>query len=282
MSESVSYRAAAPAESVREAVSSELKTRGIVFHDPSAWASARERVRQLEKHLQDELARQGGSVLSVRSDDNVVSQAFRKLQAGLAAFQRVEALSAYAAARYPERLSGLCREVRALQSGCGRGNIHEMPEHALNRLADQYQSLVADVHGELCRLERQVMLDTVSRSLGELGYAVETGRDALKATRGQTCIVAGVDSSGDLAMDMAGISGLSCIREMSRVEKMCVRKGMKLQRVFSTTHGKPEGGSLMSALKPLFDMRINVGSSKRNRLSHCGVPALRRMNGHYR
>jgi hypothetical protein len=251
MSEYISYSTTAMDGGSGSAVRQALRRQGIFFHDNKAWATARQRAEQLDKLLKEEMDKYPDNSLN-ESETSDVQKEINRVTAMFSAFSHVEEFRLGAEALNGLALQGIQRELTKLR----QSEKNQKYSQALLTMAimteKRIENLASDIQQKLCQVEKKVMFETVSASLHELGYLVEARGHCLRATRGQTCIWAEANPYGELAMDLSGFSGLSCIKEMARVEAELQKRGVILKRSASDSHGKPEGGALVKKLRPMF------------------------------
>lgn len=249
MSENVSYSAVAiDGGAVRES----LATRKIFLHDDAAWQSTEERAEALRKGLKQELdSMSRKAVLSSKSTNHCLLEAHR-LDSMMAAFSRVPAFKAFAEQAHAEEFARLRVEAAAFSSQSEKAESNNVLMQSVLAGQERLKTLATTVQKELCLVEKEVLLGAVASTLSGLGYLVETNGDALKATCNQTGFWAKAGDRGELAVDLSGHSGLSCMNEMVRIEEGLRSRGVRLRKNSSTPHGRPEGGSLVTTLRPLF------------------------------
>jgi len=249
----------ASGSAVREA----LKQNGIFFHDIKAWATARQRAEELENRLAQEMNKSCNNSL-MNIDAGNTRKEINRLDAMVTAFSQVQPFSELAKAKHGKEFKDIHTVLTHLKKSADHtGGLQEVAAtavHTQNRL----ERLACDVQQELCRVEKEVMLDAVSSSLNDIGYLMETRGDVLRATRGQTCIWAKTNPYGELSMDISGFSGLSCMKEIASVEDELKKRGVLLKRSSSQSHGRPEGGVLVKKLKPFFPSFKNVEKRRSN------------------
>ncbi len=264
MSEYVSYSVSAHGGgAVRQA----LRNRGIFFHDDAAWQTAEERAEALRRNLRQALDAMGrNSALTVGCHEEPHLEVSR-LSSMLEAFCRVPAFKGVAEQAHSEEFGRLREEIEGLsdagiKSEPGRGLLD-----AVNRAQRGLEAFAASVQRELCAAEKEAVLNTTASTLSDLGYLVEGKGDNLKATCNQMNVWARAGEHGELAVDFSGLSGLSCMKEMARIEEHLGRHGVHLRRTASAPHGRPEGGVLVKSLRPLFpEFRKIEGKRKPVRL----------------
>jgi hypothetical protein len=251
MSEYASYSTTAMAGGTGGAVRESLKRRGIFFRDDLAWKTARERVGALESALREGLETRSEKCLH-DTPLSSTQQEVAKSEAMLEAFCRIPEFKTFTNATQKRAFQDLQDEVASLTHYAESNNNKSGLLRCAHRAQKRIEQLAAGAQRGLCKIEKEVMVGAVSKGLNELGYMTEIRGDALKATLGQTCLWAEVNKWGELSIDISGFSGLSCTREMTRVEDQFRKQGLNLKRTASTRHGRPEGGKLVSRLQPLF------------------------------
>ena len=251
MSEYISYSTTAMVGGAGSAVREALRKRGIFFHDARAWATARKRAEELEKLVQQELEARRETGLD-ESSLNSTQKEIVRLESMLLAFCGVPELAGCAEKTRGRELNSLKAEIKNMRQAMGKSdNMPELLESATNA-QKRLEKLATDVQKGLCQVEKEVMVETVSTALHDLGYLVDSRGNSLKATVGQTCVWAETNDFGELFIDLSGFSGLSCMKEMIRVEGQFKKLGLVLKRSTSHSHGRPEGGVLVRKLRPLF------------------------------
>jgi hypothetical protein len=132
------------------------------------------------------------------------------------------------------------------------------------QIQERIESLASVVQKELCQVEKEALLVTVSDALADRGYRLERNADSLKATMNRSCIWVEANEWGELSLDFSGFSGLSCLEEVKRTEEEFARKGLMLIRTSSEFHGRPEGGILAGRLEILFPVfrRMDANQSQ--------------------
>lgn len=182
----------------------------------------------------------------------------------LSAFCKVSAFKAFAEQKQGTELLSIQKEVRNLSVALAMDKNWPEIIKACGNTQKRLEGFASGIQEKLCQVEKEVMLETVSAALHEVGYLTEIRGDALKATLGQTCVWAETNQFGELSLDLSGFSGLSCMKEMSRVEGQLKRRGLVLKRSSTNDHGRPEGGVLVKKLRPLFPQfkRIQSNSSR--------------------
>jgi hypothetical protein len=260
MSETVSYNARTLNGKAGRAVLENLKSRGIFFRDLRAWATARERVEELHRKLQEDFSRCSPVNLGDGTGD-LANQECTRAEAMLRAFCGVAAFKTYAEKTRGKDLEDLREGILFL-----RGKRPNLPKEMYSplQIQERIESLASVVQKELCQVEKEALLTTVFDALADLGYRLERNGDSLKATMNRSCIWMETNEWGELSLDFSGFSGLSCLEEVKRTEEAFARKGITLTRTSSEFHGRPEGGILAGRLEILFPVfrRMDANQSQ--------------------
>lgn len=266
MSEYVSYSVSAtPGGGVKET----LRRRGVFFHDDAAWQSAEERAEALRKELRQALDSNCGrsSGLSGLSGDSHLE--ISRLHCMMAAFCNVPEFKVFADQAHGGEFEKLRGEVAALSDAAKKSDPGRDLLNAVIRAQKGIEAFAAMVQKELCLAEKETVLNKVASTLSDMGYLVETRGDGLKATCDQMGVWAKAGEHGELAMDLSGFSGLSCMKELARIEEQLTRRGVRLRRRVANPHGRPEGGVLVKTLRPLFpEFRKIEGRESQHRGFH--------------
>lgn len=240
MSENASYTTTAMVESSSANLRDALRSRGIEIWDESAWATARERADQLRETLREELEKRA----AVGCD--MGAQSTTRAGSMLAAFLRVSAFREVAVQTKEDILTGIKSSLKEAES------LEWIDEGVAKSLENRIELLASAVQEDLCRVEREITVAAVARSMSDLGYVVEPRGGSLKGTQGRICLWAEVSHCGDLSLDCSGWSGLACLEEVRRFEVRLVREGLILKKTAENIHGDPKGGVLVQRLEPLF------------------------------
>lgn len=258
MSESVSYNVSVDPEPGGEKLKERLSLRGLFFRDLKAWSTATQRAEELQKNLQEELERKSLFELALSKEDAGVQE----LEAMFRAFNKSGYLYTCASQLYGKQLESLQAQIKTLRQSLNQGKDLISLEQTVKSTRKDLEQLAAKSQKSLCQAEKEAVLATVSSALSDLGYLVEARGDALKATCRQNCVWAEANSLGGLEIDLSGFSGLSCLKEVSRLEAMLKRHGLVLKRQSSKVHQLKEGGTLSQRLYPLFPVFKRAPSSK--------------------
>ncbi|MDI6755838.1 MAG: hypothetical protein QME78_15760, partial [Thermodesulfobacteriota bacterium] len=242
MSETVSYRMRAMNGRAGETLIQNLERRGIFFHDPQAWATAEERVKQLHGMLERELKKHRLENPD-RDKNSSIGREWGRADAMLRSFCSVPAFVAYAESNKADDLQEINKEVNNIQNN-GQGWRENEAMKSLRWIQERIEGLATETQRELCQMEKEVLLEASSEALKSLGYRIERHGDAMKASLDRTCIWVETNPWGGLSLDCSGFSGLSCLEEVKRAENALALKGIVLTRNSSEFHGKPEGGCL--------------------------------------
>jgi hypothetical protein len=249
VSEYVSYSVSAtPGGAVEET----LRRRGVFFHDDAAWQNAEERAEVLRKELKQALDSMCGRNSSLSELVDRSHLEISRLQGMMASFCKVREFKTYADQAHGGEFKELRGKVAALIDAAQKSIPGRDFLNGVIRAQKGTENFAAMVQKELCFAEKEAVLNTVASTLSGMGYLVEARGDSLKATCDQMGVWAKAGEHGELAMDLSGFSGLSCMKEMARIEEQLTRRGVRLQRTASNPHGRPEGGVLAEKLRSLF------------------------------
>ncbi len=115
-----------------------------------------------------------------------------------------------------------------------------------------------DAHYFLSKTEDLVAVETLSGELSGLGYDVHrNGRDIVGA-KGKVCLRARAEG-GRLRLDSTAYPGLSCQKEMARLERALRRKGLVLGRICEDPFRKYKKNHQLKDLFPSFEKEVLKG-----------------------
>ena len=242
MSERVSFLSRAMRGRSLGTVRSVLKRRGVNLADDIKWKTSREMTDQLEKQLRTVLADtlnpslESGLNSQVRAE---VTNAVSRPKSILKYLESTPILQAFAEQQHADELKSLRSELAGMDHALikvgGEAQLLKSAACAQSRL----EALASNVLQELCQVEREATLEIVSNTLSGLGYFLKSRSNSLQAILDQTCVLARINDSGELSLDLSGFSGLSCLQEMNKIELEFKRRGLVLERTFSKFHGEP-------------------------------------------
>ena len=105
--------------------------------------------------------------------------------------------------------------------------------------------------GQINEIETKIIQHTLDKTFLTLGYKVTKRDSAIRATKGTTTVWLEMDDKTNIHMDVSGFSGLSCMAEISKIEKEFYDKGLVLNRR-GHFHGDEEGGSIAKRVQQIF------------------------------
>jgi hypothetical protein len=250
MSEDINYRAAYITGPAAGMVVRYLRQIGVKIDTAQAWITARERAMQLNNLLETAL---NSTVLIGLNQDNAHSLGEIGIaKSMLEAFCGVETFRSVAEQLHGKDFHDLKDEIGNLSSMINMDSSLENLHHFSLHLQKRIENLASRVQKTLCEVEKDAIQGTAVFALNSLGYIVEQKGDAIKATRGTTCIWIEASPWADLQVDYSGFSGTTCLKEIQRVEDQFRRSGLVLKRTESQFHGSPEGGQTTKKLDSVF------------------------------
>ena len=253
MSEETFYEATVESSLASQEVTSALRDRGVRIRDAAAWESAAERVVALKEACAKELSAQGPKLAA--------NPEISRLSAMIGGFSSVPLLNDYAMAVYGSEFSSLSSKASRLFAIPPAEFATPGATLEARSARESLTELATRVQKDLCAVETRALTRAMGKSMSDLGYLVEAKGTALRATMGPTCVWIKADDFGSVKMDMSGFSGLSCVKELSRIEETFSRQGIKLSRKNAHRHQKPEGGVLANSLEPIFPVFRAVPST---------------------
>jgi len=152
----------------------------------------------------------------------------------------------------PQEWDTAQRLLKATQHQWQRGELTGAIKNAR-----QAQKLLAsglkEVHTRLAEAQHHLVVDTIMKSLQEMGYKVHIQSvrsslgswTALWATKGAQAIAVVVSPKSQLMMDMVGWEGTRCQAELLAFRQRMMKKGIQFREGKRYYHGRREGGLLI-------------------------------------
>ena len=234
-----------------------LELRNVALQHGVTMGTALERASLLQNNLLSKSSSLKKAGMCLGNDLSQIggkpAESIVKAQNMFDAFESVPVFKDYSEQTRPAEMAAIRAELSVIGGSIETGQDFQDLMARAESIQFRMQNLATSVQKDLCRVERQAVLQVVGESLGNLHYQVELRDNALRGVKGRTCFWAKADEMGRLELDASGFSGLSCQKEIKRVEQEFRRNGLILKRTSKNTHGKPEGGVLAQELDQFFN-----------------------------
>lgn len=213
----------------------------------NSWMATGEREGTLQKATSTSLARlcaQNISLLTQNGGSSVL-----RLAAMMEAVNSVPHLAILASME--AGLGKVRRETEELLHLAQAGSLQNVEARA--RIAEmQLREITSRAHRRLAMAEGDLLQETMREAFRSLGYTISAKGNAMRATRGTTCIWADITGHGGLNLDVSGFSGRSCQTEIKALENILACQGLVLNRTATKEHQSRRGGDLAQRMEGIF------------------------------
>jgi len=233
------------------------------------WISTCQREALLQESMQDNFEKLSKSHLS-NSDIFNEAQEFYKIIAMTKALDSVSYLSAMMKAEHGQELKNVSNQCSDFIQKINSGTVTKDIKQTAHSLNTRLREITSDAHQKLANAEGSILRDIFSQSLKNNGYRVKEKMGALRATKGTTCIWTQIDQKARMSLDVSGFSGLSCQKEIRKLENELAIQGISLNRDSFELHGNKDGGDLAKKMSNFFKQNMANKSLKKDQKINLG------------
>jgi hypothetical protein len=201
--------------------------------------------KELAQFEKTKLVQPGQSSLGVLRDQQL------HLEAMMRSLESVDVISLIAKEKHGHQFDEIKSNLKTIgetiKTDSSNRNISEM----VQRTDSLLRSLTLAAHSTLADIEREATSDLMTETLQSMGYGLVTKGNVLLGNSGETSIRAKVLSGGSVLLDTTSFSGLSCQREVAKIENKLRERGVVLRRILSEQSKRSEGVMLRDPFPPL-------------------------------
>lgn len=148
---------------------------------------------------------------------------------------------------------------------------------SIHSLVNETDSILRQVtlnaQSRLADIESETAGDLLSDTLQSIGYGLRRKGNNLIGVKGETSIRAQVVSGGRIELDTRSFDGLTCHKELARIENGLKDQGIILRRILNSQKSRRENVALRDpfpSIKPMKDIRTDNNEKGRTEVNGDG------------
>ena len=227
----------------------ELGPVSIIGKNKYQWPTTMQRQELLRSCYHEELEAKGAGTLTKPQNDGLgtLRRHQAHLEAMIGSIEKMELISKLAEEKFAPEMSLARSNIQMLKAAIQSETSDPSALKAASRADSLLRNITMEVHTTLAGIEQEATKNLMAKTLDSMGYRTKAKNNVVIGGKNDSVIRAQIAPEGHISLDTKSFSGLSCQKEVARLENRFREQGVILRRL---TEGQFSPGARVHLRSP--------------------------------